>query len=417
MLKILHFSDAHIDMANFGKFDATSGLPMRVMDFLKSLDEIVDAAINEKVDLVIFSGDAYKDRSPSPTHQREWGKRIMRLSHARIPTILLTGNHDSSPTTSRAHAIHEFVTLEVPYIHVVDKPCVLTPADLDGVQVQVIGLPWVFRSGRMASLGVSAELDQDVDINEELETGLTKFLKGSLDGMANPDLPVILAAHASIAGAVMGNERSIMLGKDLVLPGGLVKDKRLSYVALGHIHKAQDLNEGLQPPVIYPGSIERVDFGEVRDEKFFVIAHIEKGKDTKVEWRKLKHIRPFIDLNVDLQSDQDVTETILKALPSKEEMANAIMRLVVNYPRELETMIDEKTIRASTEGAFEFYLVKRPQFGSRVRLPDGRETSTMTSMELLGEYWKAGHVVPENQEQLNALAKKVIDTVEGGMQA
>jgi len=414
MLKILHFSDAHIDMANFGKFDTVSGLPMRVMDFLKSLDEIIDTAINEKVDAVIFSGDAYKDRSPLPTHAREWGRRIMRLSHAKIPTILLTGNHDSSPTASRAHAIHEFSTLEVPYIHVVDKPCVLTPTDLDGVQVQVIGLPWVFRSGRMASLGVSAELDQDIDIDEELEVGLTKFLKGSLDGMANPDLPVILAAHTSIAGAVMGNERSIMLGKDLVLPGGLVKDKRLSYVALGHIHKAQDLNEGAQPPVIYPGSIERVDFGEVRDEKFFVIAHIEKGKDTMVEWRKLKHIRPFIDLNVDLQSDQDVTETILKALPPKEEMANAIMRLVVNYPRELETMIDEKTIRARTEGAFEFYLVKRPQFGSRVRLPDGRETSTMTSMELLGEYWKAGHVVPENQEQLNALAKKVIDTVEGG---
>ena len=414
MLKILHFSDAHIDMANFGKLDVATGLPMRVMDFLKSLDEIIDTAINEKVDAVIFSGDAYKDRSPLPTHAREWGRRIMRLSHAKIPTILLTGNHDSSPTVSRAHAIHEFSTLEVPYIHVVDKPCVLTPDDLDGLPLQVIGLPWVFRSGRMASLGVSAELDQDVDIIEELEVGLTKFLRGSLDGMANPELPVILAAHASIAGAVMGNERSIMLGKDLVLPGGLVKDKRLSYVALGHIHKAQDLNEGLQPPVIYPGSIERVDFGEVRDEKFFVIAHIEKGKDTTVEWRQLKHIRPFIDLSVNLTSTQDVTQTLLQTLPNKAQMADAIIRLVVNYPRELETMIDEKTIRASTEGAFEFYLVKRPQFGSRVRLPNGRETSTMSSMELLGEYWKAGHVVPNNQEQLNALAKKVIDTVEGG---
>jgi len=133
-----------------------------------------------------------------------------------------------------------------------------------------------------------------------------------------------------------------------------------------------------------------------------------------VEWRKLKHIRPFIDLKVDLQSDQDVTETILKALPSKEEMANAIMRLVINYPRELETMIDEKTIRTSIEGTFEFYLVKRPQFGSRVRLPNGRETSSMTSMELLGEYWKTGHVEPENQERLNILAKRVIDLVEGG---
>ena len=48
---------------------------MRVMDFLKSLDTIVDTAIAEKVDLVIFAGDAYKDRNPAPTFQREWGRR------------------------------------------------------------------------------------------------------------------------------------------------------------------------------------------------------------------------------------------------------------------------------------------------------------------------------------------------------
>ena len=54
MIKLLHFADAHIDMANFGRHDPESGLPMRVMDFLKSLDEIVQAAIEEKVDLVIF---------------------------------------------------------------------------------------------------------------------------------------------------------------------------------------------------------------------------------------------------------------------------------------------------------------------------------------------------------------------------
>ena len=56
MVKILHFADAHIDMANYGRHDPESGLPMRVMDFLKSLDEIVDAAIEEDVDLVLFAG-------------------------------------------------------------------------------------------------------------------------------------------------------------------------------------------------------------------------------------------------------------------------------------------------------------------------------------------------------------------------
>ena len=52
---------------------------------------------------------------------------------------------------------------------------------------------------------------------------------------------------------------------------------------MGHIHKPQDVNEGNQPPVIYPGSIERVDFGEAKEERFFIIADIEKGKDTKIK--------------------------------------------------------------------------------------------------------------------------------------
>ena len=105
MLTILHFADAHIDMANYGRHDPESGLPMRVMDFLKSLDQIVDTAIAEKVDLVIFAGDTYKDRSPAPTFQREWGRRIMRLSRANIPVLLLVGNHDLSPALGRAHAL------------------------------------------------------------------------------------------------------------------------------------------------------------------------------------------------------------------------------------------------------------------------------------------------------------------------
>jgi len=70
MIRLLHFADAHIDIANFGRHDADSGLPQRVVDYLNALDQIIDAAIDERVDLVIFAGDAYKDRNPQPTFQR-----------------------------------------------------------------------------------------------------------------------------------------------------------------------------------------------------------------------------------------------------------------------------------------------------------------------------------------------------------
>ncbi|MGB4869401.1 MAG: metallophosphoesterase, partial [Candidatus Promineifilaceae bacterium] len=84
-LRVLHFADAHIDIANYGRHDSETALPIRVMDFLAALDQIVETAVSEPVDLVIFAGDAYKDRNPQPTFQREWGKRMMRLSQAGIP--------------------------------------------------------------------------------------------------------------------------------------------------------------------------------------------------------------------------------------------------------------------------------------------------------------------------------------------
>jgi len=65
-------------MANYGCQDPETGPPLREMDFLKPLDEIVDTAITAQVDCVIFAGDGYKNRDPTPTLQREWGKRIMQ---------------------------------------------------------------------------------------------------------------------------------------------------------------------------------------------------------------------------------------------------------------------------------------------------------------------------------------------------
>jgi len=314
MVKILHFADAHIDMANYGRHDPQSGLPMRVMDFLKSLDEIVQTAIDKKVDLVIFAGDAYKDRSPAPTYQREWGKRIMQLSHAGIQTLLLTGNHDISPSTGRAHAIQEFKTLEVPNVKVLDKPQFLSVDDLGGLPVQVIALPWISRSGLMASLELGGTDPSETYkiLGERISELIENWLKD-----ADPDVPTILTAHASVEGAKYGSERMVMLGNDMVLPPALVKDKRLDYVALGHIHKPQNINEGNHPPVIYPGSIERVDFGEAGDRKYFILAEISKGK-TDVIWQELKNIRPFIDIHVTLESDQgSITNCRMPCPPRK----------------------------------------------------------------------------------------------------
>jgi exonuclease SbcD len=401
-MKILHFADAHIDMANYGRHDPQTGLPLRVLDFLKSLDTIVDAAISEQVDMVIFAGDAYKDRAPAPTFQREWGKRIIRLSRAKIPTLLLVGNHDLSPAMGRAHAIQEFDTLQVPFVRVLQKPEFLTPQELWDLPVQVIAMPWVSRSGLMASVDASA-----VDVRElfaRIEDRISSLVEDWMSE-ADPGLPLILTAHASVEGAMFGAERMVMLGSDLVLPTSLVKDRRLDYVAMGHIHKPQDLNEGNHPPVIYPGSIERVDFGEARDDKFFIVADVGRGA-TQVQWRKIDGTRPFIERRTTLDSIENVTEHLLHTLPTPDRMAEAIVKLTVEYPREMDVLIDEAALRKYTECCFEFHLVKRPKSEARVRIPEGQTVSSLGPLELLTQYFEASKT--QDSDELQQLAREII---------
>ena len=148
------------------------------------------------------------------------------------------------------------------------------PAQLWDLPLQVIAWPWLSRSALMASRGLSSA--DPAEVNRQITEIIIEQTNAWLEEV-DPSLPVVLTAHASVEGAVYGSERTVMLGSDWLVPASLVRDPRLDYVALGHIHKPQDLNQGAHPPVIYPGSIERVDFGEASDPRYFVIADVSRG--------------------------------------------------------------------------------------------------------------------------------------------
>lgn len=411
MTRILHFADAHIDIANHGKRDPESGLAVRVLDFLHSLDEIVEAAVQNKVDCVVFAGDAYKDRNPSPTYQREWGSRIMRLSKAGIPTLLLVGNHDISPAVGRAHALAEFKTLNVPHVKILDKPGYYSADDLKplsnstNLNFQLIALPWMSRSE------ISAHLDLPTRDPEVLYQAYFQHLKTTLDTWLNqtdPEIPTLLTAHASVEGAVYGGERSVSLGSDPVLPLELLTDPRIDYAALGHIHKPQDLNQDQHPPVIYPGSIERVDFGEAKDAKYYILADLKPGQ-SQVEWKPLRNIRKFIDLHLELESSDRINQQIMDAMPDQQDLEDGIVRLVLEYPRSWEPLINEQALLDYAESAFEFHLVKQPMMENRLRLPQDQVLGSLSPEDLLNHYWELTKTPKSERKELNQLAGELFD--------
>jgi exonuclease SbcD len=228
----------------------------------------------------------------------------------------------------------------------------------------------------------------------------------------DPPLPAIFLAHASVQGATYGTERMVMLGQDLVLNGSLVRDPRLDYVALGHIHKWQDLNDGQGHPIIYPGSIERVDFGEVADEKRFAIAHIEKG-NADIEWIPLTG-RPFVDQHIHLtESSQMQTPFLIAKLPSQDQIKDAIVRLVLEYPREWEALLDEPAIRQYFDKALEFHLIRRPTEEARGRIPVDEGITSKNHLELLDLYWKTLQQPSDDLQEVNQLAAEIMQSVAG----
>ncbi len=401
-VRLLHFADSHIDMVAQGRLDPETGLSIRVMDFLAALDQIVDRAIEERVDLVLFAGDAYKDRNPQPTYQREWGRRLMRLSRAGIPTVLLVGNHDVARASNRAHTMHEYRTLEVPQIHVGDRIEMLTPERL-GVPLQIITIPWVSPSALMtrqqtAGLAIG-------EVYAEIEERLTEAIDRLIES-ADPGIPLVLTAHASVEGARYGSERQVMLGHELVLSHGLMRRRRLDYVALGHIHKHQELNGGLHPPAVYPGSIERIDFGEIREVKGYVLAEVAVG-DSRWRFEPL-NTRRFLDFAPDAPSADTFMEDVLRQLPEPEEVAGAVCRVQLTYPREWEPQVDEPVIARRFEQALSFQLVKHRTVEKRARLGDTVAVEKMTPLELLETYWQTIDLDADEAERLQALAKEVL---------
>ncbi|GAI48358.1 unnamed protein product, partial [marine sediment metagenome] len=225
-LKILHFADLHLGVETYGHIDPTTGLSSRLLDFLKALDRVVDYVIENKVDLVLFCGDAYKSREPTQTQQREFAKRINRLSTSGIPIFLLIGNHDLPNAIGKATTTEIFDTLTVKNVYVSNHPEVYRITTASG-EVQVVSLPWLRRSALLAR-EESKNLTFD-QINQRLQQVMTDVIAAKAKEL-DPKVPAILAAHVWVTGAQVGSESSMTIGQEHALLVSNVSHPAFDYI-------------------------------------------------------------------------------------------------------------------------------------------------------------------------------------------
>lgn len=363
MTRFIHSADWHVGMENYSKIDPDTGLPSRLNDFLTSIDAMVDFAIKEKVDFFLFSGDAYKTREPTPTHQREFSKRVLRLAKADIPVVLLVGNHDTPNSFGKANSLDIYSALEVENVYVVRDISLI-----EIKSVQIVLLPWLSRK----------EFSQ-------MDELLTKVLAG-----VNQSKPLVVAAHASVEGAIFGSERTVNLGSDFVVSKEtLTKNSATVYVALGHIHKRQIIPGSI--PIVYSGSIERVDFGEEHEEKSFELVTINK-KDSgfKATHKPIPtKARGFLSIKVEItDSDPNPTDKILKSI-QEQDVLDKVVKLILNFSQNANFEINLAQIRKALASAYIIAAISKNIDKSERKLLGVEIAEKLEPKELLEKYFQA----------------------------
>jgi len=399
-IRIVHFADVHVGMENYGRIDPTTGTSTRVRDFLERLDEVVDYALEREADLAIFAGDAFKIRDPEPTQQREFAARIKRLADA-MPTLLLVGNHDMPSMAAKASSVDIFRALEVPGVIVGHRPEGRVVETRRG-PVYLAWMPYPMRNRLLSKEEHQGKTIEELDV--ALREAVSAVIRGLTDEASAAEMPRVLAAHFSVAEAKLGSERTVMLGRDVAVFVSGLADPTWDYVALGHIHKHQDLNPGGSPPVVYSGSLERIDFGEEGEAKGFCWAEVSRG-ETKWEFVPVR-ARPFRTVRLDVRELPDPTAAAVEAA-ARLEAAGAVVRVIIRMRADQQGLLRDREIEAALKEASNVLIYREVESEARARLGDVAPES-LSPLQLVERYFQARGEADERTAALLAKAEELL---------
>lgn len=382
-MKILHTADIHIGYKTHGVMDPKSGLNSRLGDFERCFRYMVDHAVGEDVDLVLFCGDAYRDMNPSQTDQRIFARCLKPLLDRGVPVVMVVGNHDHPYTFGKVNSM-EIFSLFSDSVHLFRKPDSRDIMTKSG-PVRIIGLPWpmthVLRtSEEFASLPKEEQHQKVHEIYSEFVSFEAERLRKE-----PVDYPVILAGHLHVDTAVMteGSERAVLVTRDPVFSLSMLKRPEFDYVALGHIHKYQELGEGERPPVVYSGSIERISFAEAGQKKGFVVIDISEKK--KQEFRHIPTpARTMVPIEVDVRGEDDPMPLLLERIRHN-NLEGAIVRVVITCRGDQRGLVEMKAVRRALHDSFVIAGISLniEQEAARSRVPElHRNLSTGEALEM-----------------------------------
>lgn len=274
-MKLLHTSDWHVGKAIRGH--------SRADEHRAVLAEIVGIAGDENVDLIAIAGDFYETAAPSAESESIVLDTLMQLGDI-APVVAVAGNHDNARRMTAVAPLLE--RARVALLGEASAPGAGGRIELmteSGTPVAVVLLPFVSQRAvvRAAELMSNAAYENVQAYSQRM----FDVLQALCSGFEDNEMVNVVVAHAYVTGATKGGGERLAHLTDEYGLSATDFPAAASYVALGHLHRAQQMLGA--SPIHYCGSPLQLDFGEEEQTKQVNLVEVEPGLPAKVQPRLL----------------------------------------------------------------------------------------------------------------------------------
>lgn len=359
-MRILHTADWHVGR--------TLHRRQRLDEADEVLGEIVTVAEREAVDLVLVCGDLFEHYAPSAEAERIVYRTLLEL-RKRAQVVVIAGNHDNAKRLSAVREVFGAAGVWlVPEIRRPDQGGVVQ-LSCGGQRAQIACLPWVAERLLFDAEGMMGLAPAPYQAYADAVAQLLARLCDRLD----EDAVRLLAGHLFVSGARLGGgERELTAGQLFAISATRLPTS-VQYVALGHVHRAQEV-AGAPIPARYAGSPLQLDFGERADRKSVTLVEVQPGGPPQIREVALERGRRLEQLSGTLEELEQLREQYADSwlrvtlrcggpAPGLADQVRAILPTAVqvqlDYPRQDAPRRASELRRMSARELFAHYYAQR----------------------------------------------------------
>lgn len=292
-MRLLHTSDWHLGQRFINH--------ERIEEHALALDWLLETIEEQKIDLLVVSGDIFDTFNPSNNAQQLYYNFLVRLSRTPCQhAVILGGNHDSPSQLEAPKELLKVLNVQVVGAAPEKKADAVLPLtdSKDELMAVVAAIPFLRDRDLVFAKEEESGMDRVDKIREAIKNHFMEM--GNLCApYKDKAVPVIGSGHLFAYGAKTAEKQNnIYIGDEANIRIEEIPEV-FNYVALGHIHRPQAV--GKKEQVRYCGSIIPLDFSEGADPKEVVVVDFEKGTVKSINripipvFRRLKSIKGKVE--------------------------------------------------------------------------------------------------------------------------